>query len=327
MSYKYSDNNEDLINAAGNTIFENIYQNCQHEVKDRIITQLLSKIEEQNKKINSLEKENKKLKDNFIYILKRILSNKEEYNINTNNKQSFIFPYNIKNNRNVRKSRNKSNNSRNNASYSINKNNTKDKYITNYSKKEISRKNKNDMNNSLDNLIDDNIDDNQKNEIIEAKAKRYLNDLYRKNFGGPDGTTPNSYFINKNISLYEELFPPMSKTIIVNEMRDSHVSPYKRNTGINGTTRNKSVGIRKKIILADYDKINHKRNKNNIFESSSTNERLNSIDKKNKKINYERNQNNRYKRSGKTSYNTESYKIINFNRSYEKRNPYLLHKF
>ena len=114
-------------------------------------------------------------------------------------------------------------------------------------------------------------------------------------------------------------------------MRDSHVSPYKRNAGINGTTRNKSVGIRKKIFLADYDKINQKRNKNSIFDSYA-NERLNSIDKKNKKINYERNHNNfmnntRYKRSGKTIYNTDNYKIINLNRSYEKRNPYLLHKF
>ena len=84
MSYNYQDNDEELIEAAGVTIFENVFKQCRHEIKDQIITKLLAKLEEQNKTINSLEKENKKIKDNFLYVLKRILSNKDEYSINNN---------------------------------------------------------------------------------------------------------------------------------------------------------------------------------------------------------------------------------------------------
>ena len=34
MSNNYSDNYEQLINEAGNAIFENIYKDCQNEIKD-----------------------------------------------------------------------------------------------------------------------------------------------------------------------------------------------------------------------------------------------------------------------------------------------------
>jgi len=62
MSVNYDENREQLIQQAGETIFENIYKNCENEIKDEIITKLLSKIKYQNKKIESLEKENKKNK-------------------------------------------------------------------------------------------------------------------------------------------------------------------------------------------------------------------------------------------------------------------------
>ena len=117
----YDESDEQLINQAGETVFENIFQNCQNETKDRIITKLLAKIVQQNMKINSLEKDNKKLKDNFIYVLKRILSNKDEYSYNRMN--NFNYNYSA--------SRNKSKNSRN-ASYSM-RDESYDKYKTNYS--------------------------------------------------------------------------------------------------------------------------------------------------------------------------------------------------
>lgn len=90
-------NNDDLIKEAGNTIFENIYKNCQNEIKDKIITKLLDKIQQLIKKIEIIEKENKKMKDNFIYVLKRILSSKEQSYPYSN------YNYNIKKLNNLNK--------------------------------------------------------------------------------------------------------------------------------------------------------------------------------------------------------------------------------
>ena len=169
MSDNYTENHELLINEAGDTVFENIYQNCQNEIKDQIITKLLSKILSQNEKINLLEKENKKLKDNFIYVLKRILSNKDEYcnsNSNTNKQNNIIIAnYNtMKNNNNPNKTRNK-------ASYTINQNNTSENYKNNYCLIEPLSKSKNkfNLNNSVDNFSAfDNIEDDIK---IKKKPK------------------------------------------------------------------------------------------------------------------------------------------------------------
>ena len=218
----YDESDEQLINQAGETVFENIFQNCQNETKDRIITKLLAKIVQQNMKINSLEKDNKKLKDNFIYVLKRILSNKDEYSYNRMN--NFNYNYSA--------SRNKSKNSRN-ASYSM-RDESYDKYKTNYSIVDPFNKNriKYDINNSYDNLSlgGESIEDNEKNDIKEAKAKKYLNALYRNNFGTTTDGIPYSKFINKNISLYEELFPkPTFKNCIYTETFSNFESPDRTN--------------------------------------------------------------------------------------------------
>lgn len=333
MSNNYSENYEGLINEAGNTIFENIYKNCQNEIKDQIITKLLSKIEQQNKKIDLLEKENKKIKDNFTYVLKRILSSRDEYNIK--NKQNNAYVYS--------NDRNKSNKAKNNPSYTIRRNFNKENYIKNYySKKEFSN-----IDSSIDNRsIEDSIDEAQNNDILEAKAKRYLNDLYRNNFGGTDGT-PYSNFINKNISIYEELFPKsINNNSILSEIGDRYESPYKRNTNKKISKRNISTEVRrKKIHIEDFEnKINHKQNKDivtyterlnssidrksrNNNESEPYTDRLNrSVDKKNKNR-YNNLLNYRFKKNDYNGYYTESNKKNKKNNiSFEKRSPYLLNK-
>jgi len=337
MSDNYPENNELLINEAGDTVFENIYQNCQNEIKDQIITKLLSKILSQNEKINLLEKENKKLKDNFIYVLKRILSNKDEYSNNNsnNNKQNnnIIANYNtMKNNNNPNKTRNK-------ASYTINQNNTSENYKNNYCLIEPLSKSKNkfNLNNSVDNFSAfDNIEDDTKNE---EKAKKYLNDLYRNNFGNTDGN-PYSNFINKNISLYEELFPNnTNKSKVLIDIGSSYESPYKRGSNSNFYKRNKSTEIRTKIINDDFDNdISQNNNKNKSYKKknknyengSITDRKNNSIDKKDKNSHYIRNQNinihnYKFKNNRKNMMKNESNKKNNI--SFVKRSPYLLNKF
>ena len=335
MSNNYEENNKQLINEAGNTIFENIYKNCHNEIKDEIITKLLAKIQEQNQKINSLEKENKKLKDNFIYILKRILSNKDEFSTNNAKSNNLITSYNSSKNRQI-KGRN------NNISYAIKQQNSKEIYkINNIKIKPLSNtKNRNELNSSIDNIsLDDNVDDEQKKDINDIKAKKYLNDLYRNNFGGTDGT-PYSNFINKNKSLYDELFPKqVNKSNILTDIGSSYDSPNKRCESVNSSRRNRSTGIRKKILIEDFDndssiKKQNKNNKNKNYESGSVTDRKNyhSIEKKQKNRHNDKNRNNalinhKNKKYVKSIATTESNKKSKNNFSFVKRSPYLLNKF
>lgn len=340
MSNNYDENSEELIQQAGETIFENIYINCKNEVKDEIITKLLSKIERQNIKIQSLEKENKKIKDNFIYVLKRILSSKDEYNYNRSN--NFIS--------NNSTSRNKSNKSRN-ASYSL-RNDSQEIYNTNYSIIDPFNKNKIkydiNINNSFDNIsVGESVEENQKNDIKEAKAKKYLNALYRNNFITNAEGVQYSNFINKNISLYEELFPKQEpKKYIYTENDYSYESPYR--TIKDSAKRTKSSCFRNKNNIEDiekqliklygnkdlfYQKIKNSRNHGNnsvrnYQNNNSVERKNNTTDKKNRYHNYEKAKNNivqNYKFK-KNERNNDHKKNKN-NLTFLKRSPYLINKF
>ena len=339
MSNNYDESDEELINQAGETVFENIYQNCENGIKDRIITKLLSKIAQQNLKINSLEKDNKKLKDNFIYVLKRILSNKEEYSLNRMN--NFNYNYSA--------SRNKSKNSRN-ASYSM-RDESYDKYKTNYSIVDPFNKNriKYDINNSYDNISmgGESNEDNEKNDIKEAKAKKYLNALYKNNFGTTTDGIPYSKFINKNISLYEELFPKSSlNNYIYTETFSNLESPDRTNDNKSLSRRTKSTGLRKKIRLEELEKnlirqngkkdFFHQKIKNDYHqnnENHSVTERKNhstEIRPRNHnkpKIKNTAIQSYKFKRNIKFNGNNESNKKSKNNATFIKRSPYLVNKF
>lgn len=322
------ENDEQLIDKAGETIFKNIYKNCQNEIKDKIITKLLLKIEQQNKKINLLEKENKKIKDNFIYVLKRILSTKDQYNNGISNFSS---------------NRNKLNESRNNGTtYDV----YKDHYKINYSIIDPKNKSriKNDFNSSCDNLsLGGTSEYNQKNDIKEAKAKKYLNELYRNNFFSSTDGTPYSNFINKNISLYEELFPKNNINNYKYNETSSIFESLNNATDDNiSSRRNRSTVFRNKINLDAEERhlakhhVNrtflNKRNKNsnNIRGSESVSERTNKTNYRK----YDKNKNNEiqnYNIKKKLKFIdtiSSSKKIKNNNNiSLSKRSPYLLNKF
>ncbi len=323
MSYNYNDNYEELINEAGNTIFENIYKNCKTEIKNQIITNLLLKIQEKNKLISSLEKENKKLKDNFIYVLKRILSNKEDYNKNNN---ALITNYYSIKSRPIE--------SRNNMIYSIRQNNSKEKtkvynsMINSKSKKKI----KIDYNNnsSVDDLsIEDNSDDNQNNNIYERKAKKYLNNLYRNNFECTNGI-PYSNFINKNISLYEELFSKtLNKRYIYTDAGSKNESPQKKGDYNSSSKRNRSTGIKRKIIIEDLENSGTSKKIKNKNENRHSTEKIsNNIDRRHKNNNqYNNFDNSKSKRNIRKIVDNEPDKKNKNNYSFIKRSPYLLNKY
>ena len=330
MSNNYLNNDEQLVNEAGEIIFENIYKDCKSELKDQIITKLLSKIVSLNTKINSLEKENKKIKDNFLYVLKRILSSKEEYS-NSSKQNNIITNYNTFK---------KSNRSRNKPAYTINLNNSLDYTNLNLTSLDSVNRSKRKfvINNSSDNLPLENLEEPQKSTTIEAKAKKYLNDLYRNNFDSIDGT-PYSHFINKNISLYEELFPTsINKALIYKEVCSSYDTPKKRGNSRNNNKRNRSTGIRNKILIQDFDNIdqtyNKKKNNRNLihrnYDHTPITDRRNASKERKHRNNYNiknHNKNFQYNKIKTNRKNIEKNDSKKNNISFVKRSPYILNKF
>ena len=280
MYIKKQNNYDFIINEAGKSIFQNIYKKCQNEIKDLVITKLLNKIKELNSKIEFLEKENKKLKDNLIYILKRILSNKEEIN-NNNYKNKYKHTLN-KNSDNIY--------SKNKELTFLENNFSKEKYTPKYSLIESSktlRYNTEFYNtyNSLINLESEN------DQTKEAKAKNYLNNLYRNNFSGYTNGTPYKYFINKNKSIYEELFPEANKNY--NSLTIKTLSNTNSPKKINKIHRRYNSVINQESIDLENEE-NTETDK--LFIENREKYKFKNLLNKIKKINIDKNKNKKYKR-------------------------------
>ena len=236
-------NPEELADQAGESIFRNIYKNVKSKIKDRIITKLLYKIERQEIRIEELETENKKLKDDLTYILKRILLNKMEFK-NDNN----IIKENINNNKFYK------------LNTSINTNSTNN--IPSHKRNHTNITIDNNLNDVSD-IFTENVTPTKQNSN-EYKIKRYLNNLIKKNFvNNTDGTTT-TYYIGKKINLYDELFPKNNLNSINSSNfnnvssidRDSLNNIYFRNETTlqskeKSTNRNKSKRQSKKNLCLD----------------------------------------------------------------------------
>ena len=186
-----------------------LYQKIKEEIKSVVITKLLNQVQTLSNNYQKLQKENALIKNDLIYILKRILLNKKEYDkvsVSTTNKTHqmksiYSMPYltnssyincksynsvlssdNIKENNNIRLSRR----------YSIDDDNKKG-------------------NNSSLNNLENSIQFNN----IQNKVDHYLNSLYRHNFAEEIiSGTPSIHLINKDKSLYRELFPKNNKKLL-----------------------------------------------------------------------------------------------------------------
>ena len=205
---------EELIDQAGETIFQNIYKDVEKELKDQIITKLLNKLQEQGKKIEELEKENRKLKDDYTYVLKRILVNKNDY-ISTNN----------------------SNNKKNGHFTTDNSNRLNNSAILTNKKNHIN------ISEDWDASEEESLDNKSKHDkqSIDNKIKRYLNNLNKKNYvNTTDGTSANHY-IEKDIALYDELFPKKSYITGINSSFEGSAPDTKRNASVKN--RKPKIGL------------------------------------------------------------------------------------
>ena len=89
----YEERIQKLIDSAGETQFKNIFTKMKDEIKNTIITKLLSKLEKQTKQIEQYKQEIISLKNDLTYILKRVLLLKNQIPKNKTNLNKTIDNY------------------------------------------------------------------------------------------------------------------------------------------------------------------------------------------------------------------------------------------
>ena len=230
--------------SGGDQYYE-VVKDMQNEIKDKVITKYLYLIEQQNKELTELRKENALLKNQLTYILKRILLNKNDYTsaARTNRLNSLNSSINYNRSMIIKDNNRKSDSMlrplRSCENYRCVTENIASRYK--------------EANNSTSNLLG-----NDNNTNVDNKVSGYLNSLYRHNFNNSN-KNGGDYNLNKNKGLLEELFPNKNSSYMENEQlgsenknktdknRDNNSSErrgsYKknsvRNTGIKNNSANK----------------------------------------------------------------------------------------
>ena len=272
-----------------------LYQKIKEEIKSVVITKLLNQVQTLSNNYQKLQKENALIKNDLIYILKRILLNKKEYDkvsVSTTNKTHqmksiYSMPYltnssyincksynsvlssdNIKENNNIRLSRR----------YSIDDDNKKG-------------------NNSSLNNLENSIQFNN----IQNKVDHYLNSLYRHNFAEEIiSGTPSIHLINKDKSLYRELFPKNNK------------NQYYTNTE---TNYKKIPNVRKSKKLSNEDNTNNTKEKNKTMKNNNfLKVQRKNINEKNKNLQIRTNTNSKLINSDSKNIKNNNYSRFSNNK-------------
>ena len=193
-----------------------LYKEIQNEIKDKVISKLLLKVQNMYKELTELRDENTSLKNHLSYILKRIILHKNEYNFINNNDQ-----YNLLTN-----SINKKKSTMNNSSvfksslYKRSQNSFRPmRSVENYRHAieddlfySPPNKRKQNYQSKNKNINDEEyIYDKHNSSAIEHKINGYLNTLYRNNFVTGNKGITNNFNLDKKKTIYEELFPSTTK--------------------------------------------------------------------------------------------------------------------
>ena len=263
------------------TKMKNLYKAIKEEIKNIVITKLHNQIKKLVYELDKVKKEKKIIKNDLVYILKRILNNKTEYNTLNQNINNFrnnsCINLNSNNNNFANSSTitlNKSKNSVLSSEKTIN-NNIKNNRNTSHTKISIIKTQDN-LGNILDSETSIKSDkskyymDKNKYKNIDNKIDGYLNSLYKHNFVGNHIGYENSYNLNKPKGLFDELFCTQSS---VYENTNNHNLPKKARISVddknqkmksNSTKKIKSENNRYKNI--NYNKYNH-RKKNEKYKT------------------------------------------------------------
>ena len=270
-----------------NTIKNNyklIYQKIKEEIKSIVITKLLNQVQILYNNYQKLQKENSIIKNDLIYILKRVLLNKKDYmkadttsntNKNYQMKSVYSMPYltNTLNQKSYNSVLSSDNIFENNNNYiQINKNlyNSNSGLNNSMHGRQLEKRRysidddpKKGNNSSLNNLENSNQFNNLQNKI-----DYYLNNLYKHNFAEEIiSGNASVHLINKDKPLYEELFSRKNKNYShfntefnFKKIPNKKFGKKNENRDYNYSTNTKTDN------QSDYNKFKNNRKDNNILK-------------------------------------------------------------
>ena len=317
-----------------NKRIKEMYKKVQNEIKDIVITRLHNQIYKLIKDMQKLKKENTIIKNDLIYILKRILDHKTEYTTINNCSSNLINNSCINLNSNINCSTINLNKSKNSI-LSIERNSTKNT-INNCSKTKISLMSAPE---TIDNYLNDNnikIDQNtyhfdkDKFKNVDNRIDSYLNSLYRHNFIDNHIGLENNYNLNKSNGIYNELFNKKNQMSENSSLYKSYKSlknirtipadrNFKEKTRLIKCNKNLSVEHTK-----NYKNNNYYRNKSQKEENKNENNNsfFNNVSKRKKEANQFLK--NHLNKNGNNNAKTSSSKRNKFS---SIRSPFLNNKF
>ena len=312
------DNQENDKNSVGSGRSQNydLLKEVQNEIKDKVISKYLLTIEHQAKELDQLKKENTLLKNQLTYILKRILLNKYDYNSAARTNRLNNLNSTINYNRSMLiNDNNKSNTMLRPLKSCENYRTVTDKITSKYKEN----------NNSPVNIqsLDTNTNPNN-NDALNSKISGYLNSLYMHNFGNTNG---GNLSLNKNQTLYDELFPNKNSSYYLNiedpiiEENVKYRSAKKRdNNSANSRYLNKKNISGYKSRRKNYS--TGKRYKSKYLDTSINNSSAKKRNKENSYLDhYEKGKYNTVNNT-RTQKNKIKKPII-----YMKRSPFIANKF
>ena len=191
-----------------------LYKEIQNEIKDKVISKLLLKVQNMYKELADLKTENTSLKNHLSYILKRIILHKNEYNFINNNPNSSINQNHLHTNSiNIKKST--MNNSSIFKSSFCKGSQSSFKHLRSVENYRcvteedffFSPPSKNKKSKVKSIKDEEYVYDQHNSSSIDQKVNGYLNTLYRNNFLTGNKGVSNNYNLNSKKTIYEELFP------------------------------------------------------------------------------------------------------------------------
>ena len=309
-----SKKNEFSYNKDDKFQFSYLDKEIQSEIKDKVLSKLLTTVQSQAKEIVLLKAENTNLKDHLSYLLKRMILNKNEYVGKPNiivNKKSFIKINNIKNNSAFFRDNNiKSNGSMIKPLKSVEKYRCATEANV-FDLTSSTRRNKI--------INDENYVYQQNNNLMDSKVNLCLNNIYKNNF--ISNGISSSYCLNKKQSLFDEFFKNKKNNNTINYYGENLVEEsLKKNSLKNKTNSNTKIRSNRRI---DSRNLMEKNVNKTTYERASVKvePKINSNKKNNfksKKFGLYSNKNN-----GKTYEKIKPKRVIIF----PKRSPFLANKF
>lgn len=245
------DNIQKLIDSAGETQFKNVYKNLQVEIKDQIITKLLSKLNILNKQIEEYRQEITSLKNDLVYLLKRVILTRNEDKLNSPNskKQNYYK---------LTKNYSSSGNNYNSVFCSPLNPTTQMKsfsYLCNQT--DI---NNNNNGNKLSSEVSNLCPINNIQSDLDIKVNNYINSIYKHNFLKNDTNVNEYYSLNKKESLFEEIFQKKGSQKHTDYYMGTEPKMSKKNPlHINRSQRNISTSLIKRPIESMEEKKRRKK--------------------------------------------------------------------